>query len=579
MLQIRRRFAIAVIAGSLAASFATNISPASAATTKISGKLGAAAAGYKVLLVGAKGQAVTATADASGSFSLVTSKSVARGATLQLVDPANRYAGPVVIAKEKVGTTWCAKTKLAGRSVNLGALTLSKKGFAVTKKAPKAATYAKFAVIARSKAGDPKASGSGGIVKVSDADKRKCSRSKVGSSSVSAMDAASDQLGADMDYDGIPNALDADDDGDQQIDATDATTTASAAMNPWVALRSSNPLFNASINQGLTAADIASVLGTSGNYVIQFFIGQRNLLGDNADPNGVQYAWVDCGELVYCGGTAPTARTLSSHLINNNDGINWKTYSGGFAVENSKQPATQTFTVTGVNPDTTQGNALWLMHRNSSDVESVYWRAGLNPNQGANTLTTVKPGDVYTVRFKDAGGGDQSVVMMLNPHAVTVPGLTKVNGTAYTGTALKPDASGKIAMEFFRPQRLTTTGESGTFRDMGGLRYGMIYMSNMDTPCAAGAYSGYDADFTASAGGSGDMAAQLWPLNDKALTDIETSATADQLAFTLDVRACIGASVYDAAASGTSWKFQLVAAGQNLTGGSNRAALDLTVTK
>ena len=103
-------------------------------------------------------------------------------------------------------------------------------------------------------------------------------------------------------------------------------------------------------------------------------------------------------------------------------------------------------------------------------------------------------------------------------------------------------------------------------------------MSNMDTPCAAGAYSAYDADFTA-AGSEGDMAAQLWPLNDKTLTDIETSASADQLAFTLDVRACIGASVYDAAAAGTSWKFQLVAAGQNLTGGSNRSALDLTITK
>jgi hypothetical protein len=47
---------------------------------------------------------------------------------------------------------------------------------------------------------------------------------------------------------------------------------------------------------------------------------------------------------------------------------------------------------------------------------------------------------------------------------------------------------------------------------------------------------------------------------------------------TLDVKGCIGAA-YDSAASGTSWSFQLTGAGQSLTGGSNRSALDLTIKK
>lgn len=579
MTSVRRLLGTLAISGLTIASLATGAMPASADSVKIQGNLGAAGAGYKVLLVGQRGKATVATANASGAFAITTSRADSNGASLQLVTPANRYAGPVVIAKEKVAGSWCAKTKLAGKSVNLGAMTMSSKGFAIPKKAPKSTTYARLSVLARSSAGNPLSAGTGGIVKITTAQKKKCASSKVGSSSVSASDESSNLLGADLDSDGLPNALDADDDGDLQIDAVDATTTQSAAMNPWVALRSNNPLFNASINQGLTPADVNATLGTAGNYIIQFFIGQRNLIGNNPDPNGVQYAWVDCGELVYCGGSAPTARTNSTHTVANNEGVPWKTYSGGLAVEDSSKPATVNFTVTGANPDTTVGNALWLMHRNTSDVENVYWRAGLNPNQGANTVTTVKPGDVYTVRFKTSAGADQSIVMMLNPHAVTVPGLTKVNGAAYTGSTISPDATGKVAFEFFRPQRLTTTGEEGSFRDMGGLRYGMIYMGRMDEPCAGGAYSGYDSDFTLSNAGPNDMAERLWPLNDKTATDLVTSPTTDQIAFTLDVKTCIGASVYDAASSGTKWNFQLVAAGQSLTGGANRAALDLTITK
>lgn len=576
--KVRRVVTALAVACTTLATFAAGVSPASAASVKIQGNLGAAAAGYKVLLVGQRGKATAATVDASGVFAITTSRADANGASLQLVTPANRYAGPVVLAKEKVAGSWCAKTKLAGRSVNLGAMTLSSKGFAIPKKAPKSATYARLSVLARSSAGNPLSAGTGGIVKITTAQKKKCGRSKVGSSSVSAADESSNLLGADMDSDGLPNALDADDDGDLQIDAVDATTTQSAAMNPWVALRSNNPLFNASINQGLTPADINATLGGAGNYVIQFFIGQRNLIGNNPDPNGIQFAWVDCGDLVYCGGSAPTARTISAHTPTNNDGIAWKTYSGGLAVEDPSKPATVTFTVTGTNPDSSVGNALWLMHRNTSDVENVYWRAGLNPNQGAATVSTVRPGDVFTVRFKTSAGADQSVVMMLNPHAVTVPGLTQVNGTAYTGATISPDSSGKVALEFFRPQRLTTEGEEGTFRDMGGLRYGMIFMDKMDTPCAAGAYSGYENDFTVAAG-QNDMASSLWPLTDKTATDLVTSPAADRVSFTLDVKTCIGASRYDAAASGTKWSFQLVAAGQNLTGGSNRAALDLSIVK
>jgi hypothetical protein len=338
-------------------------------------------------------------------------------------------------------------------------------------------------------------------------------------------------------------------------------------------LRTSSSLFNAGLNPTLSPADIATVLGTPGNYAIQFFIGQRNF--GVTGLNDVKYAWVDCGALIYCGGTGPTAKNMATHLINNNTGVNWSTYNGGFKKETTNADATP-----GLDTNlgtSTNGNSLYLMNRNGrQDPESVYWLASMFPNQGANTLQTVKPGDVFTVRY-NTSSGDSQIVMMVNPHAVTVPGLTKVNDVAYTGSALTPDSAGKLKLDFYRPQRLTTTGEAGTYRDMGGLRYGVIYMGSQDTACLPGAYSGYESGFSLLAGDG--MAEKLWPLADTTTTDSVTGTSSNQLSFTLDLRACIGATTYDAATAGTQWSIQLTGAGQSLTGGSNRASLELIVRK
>ena len=104
-------------------------------------------------------------------------------------------------------------------------------------------------------------------------------------------------------------------------------------------------------------------------------------------------------------------------------------------------------------------------------------------------------------------------------------------------------------------------------------------MGQMDTPCDIATYSAYDAFTPATGADASDMGNRLAPLTDKQTTDSDTSASATQLSFTIDVRSCIGAATYDAAAAGTSWGIQLNASGQMLTGGMNRASLDLTVTK
>jgi hypothetical protein len=561
------------------------VGSAQAASVRINGSLGASGAGYQVLLVSQDGETQVAVATASGGFSFKTTTDNARQATLQIVDAKNRYVGPIVIAKEKVGKTWCAHTRLSGKTVNLKKLTFNpSKGFAITKKAPKSTTFARSAVVAKNQTGQPLAAGGNGIAKASAAKQKTCRKAKVGTASVTAFDADTD-MGADLDSDGLPNTLDADDDGDTIIDAVDQSTSGgSARMNPWVNLRSDDPLFNASLTAGITPTDIAEVLGEAGNYGIQFFIQQNNFVeGEKGSTlNAVKYAWVDCGDLVYCGGSAPTAYTTQTHLINNNTGVPWNTYYGGFKVETDSAPATPGFTVDGVDPQQ-HGNNLFLMNRNSqNDPGYVYWLASLFPNQGAQTLNTVKPGDVFTVRFVTANGEEKSIAMMINPHAVTVPGLTTVNGAAYTGSTLTTDADGKLALKFFRPQRLATTGETNadgtaaTYKDMGGLRYGIIYMGSNDTPCSTSHYSNYTTDFTPTT--NSDRAAQLWPLYDKQTTDIDTSSSSAQLQFTIDMKSCLG-SAWNTLASGAEFNIQLVGAGENLTGGANRSALDLRVRK
>jgi len=578
----RRLSAVAVtVSASLGLSLAT-VSPAQGAgVVTVSGKLGAAASGWKVVMVGAGGQSLVSAVDAGGSFSLRTSATASKRATLQLVDSSNRYVGPIVIGKEKVGKSTCSHHQLAGKSVKLGTLKLNTaQGFAIPAKAPVSTVHTRSAVLAKGASGQPLSAGTAGIVKVTTAQMNACGKAVKGTSIASSQD-ANIAIGGDLDNDGLPNALDADDDGDQEVDAVDKTTTQSAAMNPWIAVRSTNPLFNASVSTGLTPENVNAVLGTSGNYSIQFFVGNRDLLGQ-ASLNGVKWVWVDCGNLVYCGGSAPTATNTNTHLQNSNTGVAWSTYNGGFKVETAGAPPTSGLDTTlGTNPGN-NGNALYLGNRNTGNDPSggVNWQASVFPNQGANTLTNVKPGDVYTLRF-GTDAGEKSVTMMLNPHAVTVPDLTTVNGVAYTGGNLTPDASGKLALTFFRPQRLATAGETGTFKDMGGLRYGVIMTSvgTMDTPCDITSYSAYDAFTAATGADASDMGNRLAPLTDKQATDSDTSPTATKLSFTIDLRACVGAATYDAAAAGTKWTMQLNASGQMLTGGMNRASLDLTVTK
>jgi len=90
-------------AACLSASIAILPLNADAASVSITGTLGQAAQGYKVLLVSSTGSAIVSTANEAGKFNISASKTAVKGATLQMVDANNRYVGPIVLAKEALG--------------------------------------------------------------------------------------------------------------------------------------------------------------------------------------------------------------------------------------------------------------------------------------------------------------------------------------------------------------------------------------------------------------------------------------------------------------------------------------------
>jgi hypothetical protein len=582
-----RRLLVAVAALGLVAVGATTTSGAGAAgATSVTGSLGATGAGWKVMLVSPRGKATVALADAGGAFSIPSSRTTGKRSTLHLVEPNGQYFGPIVLAKEKVGGKWCAKTQLSGVNADLGTVGIDPaNGFAAPAKwtTVKKTQFMRNGVLADAK-GRPLGAGRAGIGKMSATQKKACVTAKVGAKSVDAFDgepSAAEQPGADLDADGLVNALDADDDGDSTIDAVDQTTTKSAAMNPWVQVRTRNNAFNAAVTPTLSQADINSVLGTlngsQSNFTIVFFVENPLLVGSyerEAVKNSVAWAYVDCGTLVYCGGSAPTAY---ADRANNPTQLaaNWNTYSGGLIVERGSS-ADASITATGVNPDASKGNGLTANIRNNNPQmgTNVFWVAQMFPNQGANTLANVKPGDVYTLRYGLTAGGESSVTMMLNPYALTVPSIKSINGAPYVaGTPVKaPD--GKVTVEFYRPQRLTVDGEDGSFRDIAGLQYGLIVsqQNSNDAGCGGSAYS-EAGGFNVST--STDQGAMLTPIRDKATTD-EVPGTST-LKFTVNLTKCAQANW---SSLPSTFSVSLLGAGETLTGGYNRATLEgITISK
>jgi hypothetical protein len=268
--------------------------------------------------------------------------------------------------------------------------------------------------------------------------------------------------------------------------------------------------------------------------------------------------------------------------------VAWSSFRGGaYAEQGGITPVGATL---GVSPIGT-GNALQAAFRNEDHGQGsqmyTNWFTMMNPNTvgdaagGTDTFSKMHVGDVYDVTYRVHGETvDRHRAMTLSPFAATVPGIKTINGVPATASQSVTLNGGELALNFYRPQRLTVEGEDGSFKDLGGLYWGLIvlqpgggseYGCNPDTY-----YSGLSGLEKKPGFQSSNPPDSLWPLVDTTKEDLEVSADS-ALGFTVDVEACIRAHNTGTLPAG-QYFLNLTAAGQFMTGGANRATTELRFT-
>ena len=258
---------------------------------KVSGKL--SARGYTVIALAASGKAKTDRA-ARGKFKL---RPPTKKVTLQLRAPDGTYAGPIVVAKKEDGTRAIvgvkAGAKLGKIKVNPG------DGYAkLAKRLP--GKYLNLKRTALAEQGAPVGAGNLGRVPAS----------------------TGGGAPGDGDLDGIPNALDVDDDGDVILDRFDPESGTAAARGsadtPDVVVRAIS-LLNLDLPDavnanapGLTEEQIEAALPSFGGLIL-------GSLGIEAEGQSDPPVELDCGDpdtgLIYCRKNGSTGTITSVSLV------------------------------------------------------------------------------------------------------------------------------------------------------------------------------------------------------------------------------------------------------------------------
>jgi hypothetical protein len=543
-----------VVAGALGA---TTLPAARAAGFRVGGKV-PGGEGYTVLLLAQDGRVRSARLGADGKFTFAgVPRDIVRGATLQLVDPAGRYFGPVVLAHRRRTAT--VYTALAGRDaggrIKVGPIAL-RSGYGVATR--RRALVDRSRPAAADHNGQPAGAGRSGLVPVA--------LPGAVSGVARAPDESATTTGADLDGDGIPNAADVDDDGDLNLDGTDGDSAGTSARhNPFTTLFLSLPqTLNVNVG-GVTRAAIDAVIGGENLFNLIFFL---SLPPGSGSTTG---AHVICGaSLAYCRSTADGGGTAVLTGVVESDpailGGLWTDYDA----DGSGYP--------NLEPIGTPPNPVWV--------------AGVQPRVGTGAF---RPGDVYQVEFVNEGTVVSSLSLSLAPYFVTVPAVVAYDAGGgevavdYSdpgvpgGTPANPialSAAGTLRLTLWRPQRLAIEGvEPGEYVDMGRLHYGVIVGGVPREFTCAGMYSDLSPTLAEDpdglgAGGSEEagQGANLWPLTDAAADAVPDPART--LAFTVDLAACLARAAVPAG----TYPLSLTAAGESLSGGANRAAQIFYVT-
>lgn len=535
-MKLGRQFVLALPAALLLAL------PASAmAGNMLKGKV-SGGKNYTLLVLGTDGTATTKKLGSSGKFQVKLPKG-SSAVTLQLLKPTGTYFGPVVLAKKKSTAYLGLKT-----GTDLGTIKL-KSGFAATTKSVAKAKLSTRITAAISSSGKPVGAGKLGVVKRS--------------GSASAVTAATfgngfgdNGAGQDTDTDGLPDAIDADDNGNLLLDGVDPATASTPASNSGLFsdLRvDMQSALNANAT-GISATQVSDFI-TQNLGMVFYFSTEPSLRTESGST--VDSADVDCLTLPYCtrgGGTAIISGVTESSASLPRGSL-WTSYSpNGSGLPNLEL----------INND---GQAAWAM--------------GIQPHASTGQI---QPGDTFQVQFR-ASSGVWVVPTTLATYFASVPALKsyEAGGGAVELTYPSPSAStitlpsgtNNLALTFWRPQRMPIPGvDSGTFVDAGHLHYGLTVQTNTQEFGCASDYSGLSSTLTNEPPASSDPSSSLFTLLDSA--DDGSPDAANTLSFTTDLRSCLSRNGVTPT-PGSPITVALIGTGEPRTGGVDRAGIQFQV--
>ncbi|MCB0309868.1 MAG: hypothetical protein KDD42_01455, partial [Bdellovibrionales bacterium] len=524
-----------------------SILPAHAASSKVkvTGKL-PNASGYSVLLLLRDGSSKIASPSSSGAFAFggLNSKSL-KGATLHLVKDG-QYWGPIVLAQQtsqlRAATTLTGKlSPLIKRAVKLGTVHLQDTDYALLSKPLYKTGRGKFSVETNS-SGAPLGAGQQGVTL------------RASNQDFGVLNAV--QPGEDSDADGIPNALDADDDGDLILDGSDQD--AAGQDVPYTSLiMDFRKTLNAHVRSGLSDSVIDAAIGGENVFALTFFL---SLPQDSIATGG----YLVCDEqLSYCRPNTPLG------------------YYGGVSESSSEfrnHPWSEL-----LNSDGFPRMELIELTGGQSVVASIQPRVGRD---------TFRPGDIYRAVLTNSAGAEvSSRTFTLTPYFVSVPALKSydagfgnvdvdysavspesgsIPGTS-EGDPLVLSDDGSLQVTFWRPQREAIRSDESGYYDWGNLNYGIV-IDDAQATCA-GFYSNisselveYSTPFGTNDSPLANQGANLVPLKDS--SGDRAAVSSNTLSFTVDLKSCLSR----AGRSPGIYRITLSARGEPVTGREITAA-------
>lgn len=544
MINIFRRIAALTALALLLAS--ADVSDSAAQSLTVDGVL-SKGAGFTVYLVESAGKSTPAVVRSTGKFSFKkVTKTRLKGASLQMSDTNGRYAGPIVLGgtNSKVSTTFSGKLPGAKqKKLSLGTVTLKSGYGQVSKAAAKSLGIAVSKATTKAHKGKPLGAGQLGLVSTgSTANVR------------SFVEGAESASGSDEDRDGIPNAFDADDDGDLILDPSDPDSAGSDIPYTTMVLEYRNTL-NAHVRSGLSDTAIDAVIGGENLFMLLTFISLRQNQSSLATGG-----YIVCDDdLVYCRRNSPLA-FFSGVSESSND---------------FRKPWAELLTSAGY-PRMEKINSLGAVV------------AAIQPRVGRSQF---RPGDVFEAVVTSNTGEITRKTFTLAPYFVSVPALKSYNagagevvldynlvsptsgsipGTSPSDPIVLPP-SGQLTMTFWRPQRAAIRTDENGYLDWGALNYG-VGVGDVQATCA-GLYSNVSSQLVADTTpfGTGDsiffnQGANGTPYRDS-LGD-RAASVENTLTFTVDLKTC--ATRAGGTGTGTSM-VSLEASGESVTGGKTAA--------